>query len=635
MARARSAGLAAVAAIAAIVGALALGSAAAVGRLVRGPQARASAADLAALTPSVARDGGYLGSGSCLACHPGEHGSWAATYHRTMTQRATPAAVVAPFDGRELAGVDATYRVERRGDEFWVRMVDPAWKLAQIAADAPPTAGPEVWRRVVMTTGSHHLQVYWVASADGRRLHAFPFSYLIAEGRWVANESTLLRPPEGDAVYTWNQVCIQCHAVRGIPGAWEEAGPEGASASGAAELGIACEACHGPGAAHVAARRDPLARYALHLAPGVGDPTIVNPARLDHAASSEVCGQCHSAAVFADEAAWRREGPRFRPGGRLADELAMVRHPVRADLPWLDARLAADPGFVEGRLWGDGMIRVIGREYSGLLESPCFQRGELACTSCHQLHGAPADDQLAADMRGDRACTGCHAAYADAAAAAAHTHHPPGSAGARCYSCHMPNTTYGLLGATRSHEIDAPAASERYFGARPNACNLCHLDRTLEWTAAQLGRWYGIEAPTLDPEAREVAAGVAWALQGDAAQRALIAWHFGWGPARAAAGERWQAPLLAALLRDPYDAVRFIAGRSLAELPGYADLDYDYVAPAAEREAIAREVERRWRAQGDGRREPELLRAADGSLDAGAFAALLEGRDDRPIDLRE
>ena len=34
-------------------------------------------------------------TGACAACHPGEHTSWAATYHRTMTQRAGPDTVLA------------------------------------------------------------------------------------------------------------------------------------------------------------------------------------------------------------------------------------------------------------------------------------------------------------------------------------------------------------------------------------------------------------------------------------------------------------------------------------------------------------------------------------------------------------
>ncbi|MCB9706535.1 MAG: C cytochrome precursor [Myxococcales bacterium] len=628
-----------VAALAGLVVALvALGAAALAiaGRAERWPREAASRAALMAATPLRDARGGYLGSDRCLACHPGEHASWSATYHRTMTQVASPTAIVAPFDGRALVGVDGAYHVERRGDEHWVELVDPEWKLAAAESGEPLRAGPMVWRRVVMTTGSHHLQVYWVASADGRRLHAFPFSYLIAEARWVPNESTLLRPPEGDAVYTWNQVCIQCHAVAGIPGEGDDGEP---LRSRAVELGIACEACHGPGSEHVARHRAPLDRYRQHLAhaadPGAGDPTIVNPARLDHRAASAVCGQCHSAAVFADEAAWRREGPGFRPGEQLAPGLRLVRHPARADAPWLDAILEEDPGFIEGRLWGDGMIRVIGRELSGLVESPCYQRGELSCLSCHQLHGADPNDQLAPGMEGDAACTGCHPAYASAAAAAEHSHHPATSAASRCYNCHMPHTTYGLLKASRSHEVDVPDPLVSATSGRPNACNLCHLDQTLAWSAEHLDRWYGRPAPALEGDAQEVAAGLAWALAGDASQRALVAWHMGWGPARAAAGEGWEAPILALLLEDPYDAVRMIAARSIVALPGYEDLEVDAVAPAERRAAVAAEIRRRWAASGDRRGDPQLLREADGRPREAALAELLARRDQRPIDLRE
>ncbi len=618
----------------AVVLGLGLGLLSLTARLERWPAEASSRAALQAATPELRRDEGFVGSNTCVACHPGEHASWAATYHRTMTQEASAAAVLAPFDGRELIGVDGRYRVERRGEEFWVRMVDPEWKLAAAEAGEALSAGPEVWRRVVMTTGSHHLQVYWVTSEDQRRLLAFPFSYLIGEGRWVANESTLLRPPEGDAVYTWNQVCIQCHAVVGVPGAFDEAGPAGASASAVAELGIACEACHGPGEEHTEHHRDPTRRYGQHLRGGA-DPTIINPARLPHDKASELCGQCHSAAVFADEAAWRAGGPSFRPGGRLEPDLRVVRHPLRADQPWLDELLQGDPGFVEGRLWGDGMIRVVGREFSGLLESPCYQRGELSCLSCHQLHGADPNDQLAPAMDTDAACTGCHSALADPEAAAAHTHHAPDSPGHRCMNCHMPNTTYGLLSASRSHEIAVPEVDAQLQGARPNACNLCHLDQTLGWTTEHLRRWYDAETPTIEAEHGDVAAGLAWAVAGDANQRALIAWHMGWRPALDASGDRWVAPILALLLEDPYDAVRYIAGRSLARLPGYEDLDYDYVADPRSRAALAEEVRRRWRAEGDDRRAPQLLRRADGSLHEEAFAALLGDRDLRPIDVRE
>ena len=42
---------------------------------------------------------------------------------------------------------------------------------------------------------------------------------------------------------------------------------------------------------------------------------------------------------------------------------------------------------------------------------------------------------------------------------------------------------------------------------------------------------------------------------------------------------------LAMLLNDPYDAVRYIAHRSLESLPGFEGFQYDFLAPPAERTA--------------------------------------------------
>jgi predicted CXXCH cytochrome family protein len=586
----------------------------------RGEAGRAAA--LARATPAVGR-AGYVGSGACAACHPGEHASWAASYHRTMTQLAGPDSVRGAFDGRALHGPDGEYAALRRGDEFWVRMVDPAAKRARAEQGAPLVPGPSVERRVVMVTGSHHMQVYWVAAPRGRALHAFPFAWLIGEGRWVPTESTLLRPPQGDVVYTWNDVCIQCHAVAGRPGVAADLAD-----TRVAELGIACEACHGPGEAHAAAHRDPLRRYAQRLA-GAADPTIVQPGRLAPRASAEVCGQCHSVSLLRqDEATWRREGDPFVPGDDLEALRLLVRHPSRADQPWLDAVLEDDPDFVAGRMWADGQVRVTGREYSGLRESACFAGGGLSCLSCHRMHGAPPDDQLAAGMDGDAACAGCHPAEVGPA----HSHHPPGSSGARCMNCHMPHTTYGLLGAMRSHTIDRPDLATTLATGRPDACSLCHIDRPLAWTAEHLARWYGHPRPALDEAQARVSAAALWALRGDAGQRALAAWHLGWGPARATGGEDWSAAVLAALLDDPYPAVRHVAARAMRALPTGAPPGYDPDGPAA-----ARAAARAGALAGTptGAPDPAVLRGADGRADVAAIAALQAGRDDRPVDLRE
>ena len=32
------------------------------------------------------------------------------------------------------------------------------------------------------------------------------------------------------------------------------------------------------------------------------------------------------------------------------------------------------------------MVRVGGRDYTAMVESPCYLKGELSCLSCHQMH---------------------------------------------------------------------------------------------------------------------------------------------------------------------------------------------------------------------------------------------------------
>ena len=44
--------------------------------------------------PITAQQGNYVTSNSCRACHPGNYASWHTSFHRTMTQVATPASLI-------------------------------------------------------------------------------------------------------------------------------------------------------------------------------------------------------------------------------------------------------------------------------------------------------------------------------------------------------------------------------------------------------------------------------------------------------------------------------------------------------------------------------------------------------------
>ncbi len=53
---------------------------------------------------------------------------------------------------------------------------------------------------------------------------------------------------------------------------------------------------------------------------------------------------------------------------------------------------------------------------------------------------------------------------------------PAESSGSLCYNCHMPSIVYGVMSAHRTHDITIPRPEETVRFDKPNACNQCHLD---------------------------------------------------------------------------------------------------------------------------------------------------------------
>jgi hypothetical protein len=155
----------------------------------------------------------------------------------------------------------------------------------------------------------------------------------------------------------------------------------------------------------------------------------------------------------------------------------------------------------------------------------------------------------------------------------------------------MPYTSYGLLSATRSHRFDSPVASGFEGRDAPNACNLCHLDQSLGWTAEYLEEWYGIEAAELPERLKDVPAAALWMIRGDAVQRVLAGWHAGWEPAREASDMDAIRPAIAILAIDDYSAVRQIAGRTIRALDPSIEVDM-YALTRDDQPALSRAVGR-------------------------------------------
>ena len=142
----------------------------------------------------------------------------------------------------------------------------------------------------------------------------------------------------------------------------------------------------------------------------------------------------------------------------------------------------------------------------------------------------------------------------------------------------------------------------------------------------------------MNDDDRRIAASLVTLLKGDAGQRAIAAQAMGWAPAQQISGTSWMPPYLSLLMNDPYDAVRYIAGRSLTSLPGYDDFAYDFVAPPDARLAMRTHALERWRdlRPSQGRRsDSALLFTPDGTFAPGVIDRLIAERNNRHVFYRE
>ena len=581
---------------------------------------------------------GYLRSENCRSCHPSQYHTWYHSYHRTMTQPATPDTVKGDFSDVELHLDGRRYYLGREGDQFWFER-DPVGGFG---------SGERPRHQIVLVTGSHHMQVYWYPTKNQRELARMDFTYVFEVG-WVPLRAVFVRPPEESRPVQvqhtetgrWNDTCLNCHSTHGRP----RVNFDDTFDTEVVEFGIACGSCHGPSEEHIDANLSPLRRYTQYFT-DLTDPTITQPRALPQEPSSEVCAHCHGIYQFRNLDAvrnWKKSGFAYRPGGTHAETQYLFQPSFADSEPQVEHIMQNDPDLVRSYFWSDGKARSSAREYNDMIETGCYKLGGMTCMSCHSMHQAAGDprpiedwanDQLSFGMGGDQACLQCHGSYANDVEA--HTFHPVRSEGSRCYNCHMPYTDYGLLKAMRDHHVDRPDVTESISTGRPNACNLCHLDETLDWTARRLSDWYGIEPPRLEADEREVSASVLWALRGDPGVRALMASAMGWKAARATSEGDWMVPYLGVLMEDPYDAVRHIAFRSLRTFEGFERFEYDSVVRPHQRDPIAPRVRETFRANGERPSfEPRMLLTPEGELEEAEITRLIRQRDPRPFYLYE
>lgn len=534
------------------------------------------------------------GSADCRRCHPAQYDTWHRSYHRTMTQDATAEggeAVLAPFAGEQL---------RYRG--FLATMTGGEAGRPHVRIESEADGGVLIDEDVELTIGSHRYQQYVARMDRGggpKERWRLPVAWHRAEQRWIHLNGAFVEPEAevGDAdgyqrhLSRWNDNCIFCHNTEPVPGR----DAHGRFDSEVGELGIACEACHGPASAHVARHQNPLRRML-----GRGhDTSVAQPGELGVREESGVCGRCHGQRIGKDVGQILAHGDGFLPG----EDLAGVSRPI-----FRDSTLAGTEGtpFLP-RFWPDGTPRLSAYEYQGLLLSPCYDPSSangLGCNHCHDMHGDEPAGQLRPERAGEGACADCHASsrLSGAAGEGGHGGHGARAPEVDCLDCHMPRISYGLLEGMISHRISNPDPGA-WVGRsdQPDACTQCHVDRSRAWAASAMGD-LGLSGSAPAPAAPEGSAASRVVLDlhgGDPIQRNLAAHALARPRATGEVAQRmaW----LVAALDDEYPSVRWFAWRglrTLAEERGDADTltlvaGFDYLAPVEERAPIVGQLRAR------------------------------------------
>jgi len=305
-----------------------------------------------------------------------------------------------------------------------------------------------------------------------------------------------------------------------------------------------------------------------------------------------ICGHCHGQRL-------PNPADRIRPILSKGDpydagkDLSEFYKPVQRDSKVGDFSFAS-------RFWADGSPRLTAYEYQGMTRSRCFIGGKpsarITCISCHEMRGGDSRGQLTREMKTNVACTQCHQQYTTPGQLTAHTKHPAESVGSLCYNCHMPQIVYGVMSAHRTHDITIPRPEETVRFDKPNACNQCHLDWSVNRAIAATQRLWPKTFPASstggarfdEPEGQRAL------FAGDAVMRSLTA------AAMMPASDK-TAPLLFEAMQDRYPIVRYFAANALAAQNPLLPKP-DYLAPNEARNATLQSWHSRW--------APDILRDA-------------------------
>lgn len=378
-------------------------------------------------------------------------------------QHATDKTVLGDFNRASFAHDGITSTFFKRDGKFWVNTDGPDGKLTDF--EIRYTFGLSPLQQYLIELPGGRLQALGIAwdsrtkSEGGQRwYHLYPDRPLKAGNplHWTGIDQN------------WNYQCADCHSTNLQKNYDAEARTFATTWS---EISVGCEACHGPASRHLAwaqtsgktadAKTDPSRGFAVRLDerkdvtwPMNGNGQAHRSRPRTTSIEIHVCATCHA----------RRQQFSSAPA-----DLGNLLNAFR-------------PALIEPGLYhADGQQLDEVYTYGSFIQSRMHAAG-VTCSDCHNPHSGKLR------QTGNAVCAQCHAP--ERFDSTNHHHHPAGSQGAECKSCHMPPTTYMGVDARHDHSMRIPRPDLTARLGTPNACTGCHRDKSATWASEAVQRWY-------------------------------------------------------------------------------------------------------------------------------------------------
>lgn len=529
----------------------------------------------------------HVGPDACSECHKKNYAQWSQHPHRWMNAVANDKTVKGDFSGAsqmEYLGGVATFF--RSGSEFRMRFQRDDLEREYL---------------ITQTIGSRFHQYYVGIGVVGPEPQehdyyhvdfVLPFGYWLDRKAWVPVVHIFEEKPEGER---WESV--ELLKPSGSSQEVDEVGTSRGVFDHSQQLGVAyarsCNFCH-----TTFALGDKMVRNPKRVGPSMVENTLLEMSDYVSAVHPELWSGVHAPEVLPSEglealidnfvAFDAREhavtlgvsceachlGCRQHAENENSKPAFIGQNPnllVFRDSTNDTGRTPENVNATCGRChagkrptYAGGMSTWNSTEHTDALRGSCYS--QLSCINCHNPHESIGKAWQRTPQQDDATCLECHPRFSQPEMRSAHTHHPAGSEGDRCLNCHMPKINEGMQDVVRTHAIFSPTQPDMIEANQPNACNICHLDQSIDWTTNYLQQWYGktfdeakITQSYID---RSEPVGIGWLKQSHEPTRLVATEAFGEQAAR------WGLSQVIEQLDDPYLLNRQFAQKAVESLSG-------------------------------------------------------------------